>query len=385
MAAQNLPMKAPATVEEIFINPEVKKRLQMAVPRHLTADKLLRVAASTIRHNPTLSKCTPMSLLAAIMGCAILGLEPEPFLGQAYLVPFWNSKLNSYEAQLIPGYRGYIALARRTGEVQSVSVQIVHEHDAFMLRFGLNETLDHTPGDEDERGEAKGAYVIFKYKDGSHSFDYMSKNDINKIMDRTKSRDRSGNIVGPWITDWDEMAKKTVIRRHVKVVPLSVEIVKAASMEDAAMAGQSQVDFVFPDALPEVDPEEINRRFDEIINREFTIEADINDFKKFFEASAKGNKLSILEAKVEALQDMDGLLQAFLARQAEAKKKNEKHTRSTKPPELPPEEGTNTEQKKLIACPRPEHNGDMMEPEYCLSNTCGFFAKCPMWTNERAA
>ena len=154
-------------------------------------------------------------------------------------MPYWNEKKKALEAQLIPGYRGYITLARRSGEVQTVSAQVVYENDHFKLQYGLDEKLDHIPADGD-RGKPKGAYVVFRYKDGGHSFDYMTIADIDKIKERSKSRDRQGNLVGPWTTDEDEMRKKTVIRRHIKLVPLSVEMATAAAAEEKAFAGESQ-------------------------------------------------------------------------------------------------------------------------------------------------
>src|SRR5574343_859650 len=229
------------TIRALFAKEEVRKQFSLALPKHLTVDRLLRVAMTAIHTNPKLLDCSQESLLASVMGCAILGLEPEPSLGQAYLVPRWNSKKQVTEAKFMPGYRGYITLARRSVEVKSVSVQMVYANDHFKLQYGLNEILEHEPADGD-RGEPKGAYVIFKYKDGGHSFDYMTIADIDKIKERTTSRDRkTGEITGPWVTDEDEMRKKTVIRRHIKVVPLSVEMSLAAAAEEKAMLGESQV------------------------------------------------------------------------------------------------------------------------------------------------
>ena len=235
MGAQNLPAKAD-TIRQLFEKTAVKSQLAAAIPRHMSVDRLLRVAMTAIRTNPKLADCTQKSLLACVMGCATLGLEPEPFLGQAYLIPFKNNGV--LECTLIPGYRGYIALARRSGEVQSVSAQVVYDKDSFRLQYGLQETLDHIPADGD-RGNPKGAYVVFRYKDGSHSFDYMSTSDIEKI----RARSKSGNN-GPWVTDWPEMAKKTVIRRHIKLAPLSVEMAKAAAIEEKFNLGESQIDLL---------------------------------------------------------------------------------------------------------------------------------------------
>ncbi len=230
------------SIRSLFNDNRVKSEIMKALPRHMNADKLIRVAMTSIQRNPKLMDCSRQSLLGCIMTCAALGLEPDQFLGQAYLVPFWNEKKKCNEAQLIPGYRGYIALARRTGEVQSVSAQVVYQADRFDLQYGINEKLEHVPA-EGDRGEVRGAYVIFRYKDGAYSFDYMPKSDIDAIRKRSKSAES-----GPWVTDYGEMAKKTVIKRHSKLVPLSVEFQKAVALEDRSNTGETQMDLLTEDA-----------------------------------------------------------------------------------------------------------------------------------------
>lgn len=284
--------KKAETIRQLFDNPTMRKQIQAAIPKHLTVDRLLRTTMTAIRTNPKLLECTQKSLLAAVMGCAALGLEPEPFLGQAYLVPFKRN--GQLEAQLIPGYRGYIALARRSGEVQSVSAQVVYTNDHFVLRFGTDEKLEHIPADGD-RGKVRGAYVIFKYKDGSYSFDYMSEEDLLKIAKRSKTYDeKKGTWDGPWATDPDEMRKKTVIRRHVKIAPLAVEIQKAAALEDRAMAGESQFDMIFPE--PEDDLEQ--RTFDAFLRERSGY--DEKEFSAFLEETAKANNATVDQIKEAA-------------------------------------------------------------------------------------
>ena len=311
MAEQNLPalQQKAQSISDYLGRDYIKKQLAMALPKHLTADRLLRVAMTTIRHNRKLLDCTLESLLASVMGCAQLGLEPEPALGQAYLVPYWNNKKNCLEAQLIPGYRGYITLARRSGEVKNVSSQVVYTNDHFKLQYGLNETLDHIPADGD-RGEPKGAYVVFRYKDGSHSFDYMTVADIDKIKARTKSVNKKGEIVGPWVTDEDEMRKKTVIRRHIKLVPLSVELATAAAAEEKAFAGESQAglfldtqeaDFTeVNEEAPEVDPAAVEE-FDRQVIDKSPIGDEYGDYvDKCVAQIAKVNKQTVEAVKAQA-------------------------------------------------------------------------------------
>ncbi|MFA5377586.1 MAG: recombinase RecT [Dehalococcoidia bacterium] len=294
------------SIRALFNDGRVKSEIMKALPRHMTADKLIRVAMTSIQRSPKLLDCSQQSLLACIMTCAALGLEPDQFLGQAYLVPFWNEKKKCMEAQLIPGYRGYIALARRTGEVQSVSAQVVFQNDHFILKYGLEEILDHSPA-EGDRGEVKGAYVIFRYKDGSYSFDYMPKADIDAIRKRSKSADS-----GPWVTDYGEMAKKTVIKRHAKLAPLSVEFQQAVALEDRANLGETQIDLMSdgPGALLEAETEPPPDLSSQVAEFDKATE-DKGMMAKYVEVAAKHFKKSPDEIKAEALKDLPGFMKAY--------------------------------------------------------------------------
>lgn len=304
---QNLPaiQQKAKTIRDFLEKDNVKKQLAMALPRHLSVDRLLRVAMTSIRNNPRLLDCTQESIFACILGCAQLGLEPEPFLGQAYLVPYRKKVKGpggkeSYrmEAQLIPGYRGYIALARRSGEVKSVTSQVVYEKDQFKMSYGLVEVLEHIPV-EGDRGNPKGAYVIFRYKDGSYSFDYMSKADIEKIRARSKSP-----VGGPWDTDWAEMAKKTVIRRHIKLVPLSVEIAQAVATEEYLQAGGAAVDLFLPSKEPtEAIEDTTTQDLAEFSQRLSDHDLDEGDphLLAFLELKAKEHGVTLDEAKISAV------------------------------------------------------------------------------------
>src|SRR5581483_7497984 len=129
----------------------MKPQLEMALPRHLTAERLLRVAMTAVQNTPKLLECDRTSLYAAVMTCAQLGLEPDGVLGQAYLVPFAG------RVQFIPGYKGLITLARNSGDVVSISAHEVCKNDRFFYSFGLNERCEHVPADGD-RGEVTHFY-----------------------------------------------------------------------------------------------------------------------------------------------------------------------------------------------------------------------------------
>ena len=302
---KNLPAVQKAkTIRDFLTRDIVRKQLAMAIPRHLSVDRLLRVAMTSIRNNPKLLDCTQESLFACVLGCAQLGLEPEPFLGQAYLVPFFNSKKKVFEAQLIPGYRGYLALARRSGEVKSVTAQVVYEKDHFKMSYGLNDVLEHIPA-EGDRGNPKGAYVIFRYKDGSYSFDYMSRADIEKIRARSKSGDE-----GPWKTDWAEMAKKTVIRRHIKLVPLSVEISQAVATEEFLQAGGSAIDLFLPAESEERTKEQDLAEFAQHLT-DHGIDGNDPILLKFLKEKAKAHSETLDGIRIAAVAEWDAFWADF--------------------------------------------------------------------------
>ena len=215
-----------------------KAQIAMALPKHLNADRIVRVAMTSIQRTPKLLECDPISLVGAIIQSSQLGLEPDGVLGHAYLVPFKNSKKNRMEVQFIPGYKGLIDLARRSGQVVSISAHIVYDKEQFELKFGFDETLEHTPLPPSKRGEAKGVYACARLKDGSVHFEWLWAEEVEEI----KKSSKAGNF-GPWKTHPAEMWRKTAIRRLAKYLPLSVEFSKAAAYDELADAGVNTQEF----------------------------------------------------------------------------------------------------------------------------------------------
>jgi recombination protein RecT len=228
--------KNPTDIAGLMSSPKVKAQMALAMPKHMTADRMMRIALTEIRKVPALGQCNVESFMGAIMQCAQLGLEPGGALGHAYLLPFGNGKAKDGKSncQLIIGYRGMIDLARRSGQIISLTARTVHANDEFRYEFGLEETLVHKPA-EGERGEITHVYAVAKLKDGGIQFDVMSKSDV----DRVRASSKAGNN-GPWVTHYDEMAKKTVIRRLFKYLPVSIEIQRAVILDEKADAGVDQ-------------------------------------------------------------------------------------------------------------------------------------------------
>lgn len=196
---------------------EIKK----ALPSVITPERFTRMVLSAISTNPKLGSCTPNSFLGAMMSAAQLGLEPNTPLGQAYIIPFNNK--GTLEAQFQLGYKGLIDLAYRSGEVELVQAHIVYENDEFKCEFGLEPKLLHVPADSD-RGEAIKVYAMFKTKSGGYGFEVMSMDDVKK---HAKKYSQSYNSsYSPWTTNFEEMAKKTVLKKCLKYAPLKSDFVR---------------------------------------------------------------------------------------------------------------------------------------------------------------
>jgi recombination protein RecT len=224
------------TIAGLLTRPDVKDQLRLALPQHMTADRLARIALTEVRKNPKLAQCDQASFLGAIMQCAQLGLEPGGALGHAYLLPFENRQKRITEVQFIVGYRGMIDLARRSGQILSLEARAVYKADEFHVELGLNPDLRHVPAWEvEDRGELQFVYAVAKLKDGGTQFDVMSRADVERIRKRSKASNG-----GPWTTDYEAMAKKTVIRQLFKYLPVSIELATAVDLDQQADRGQQE-------------------------------------------------------------------------------------------------------------------------------------------------
>lgn len=202
----------------------MKPEIEKALPNVITVDRFARMALTAMRVNPKLAQCTPMSLMAALMQAAQLGLEPNTPLGQAYLIPYGD------QAQFQIGYKGMIDLAYRSGQFKSIYAHAVHENDDFDYQYGLNQDLKHKPAAKD-RGEVIGYYAVYHLQNGGYGFEVMSKEDVENHA-KTYSQAVKKGWTSPWKTDFDAMAKKTVIKKLLKYAPLSVEFSRQIAQDE---------------------------------------------------------------------------------------------------------------------------------------------------------
>ena len=220
--------KKQGTAVDYLNNDKFREQLAAALPKFLDTDHFIRSAITEFRLNPALAECSVPSVLGYFMQAAACGLEPASMLGQCYPVPFNNKKTGQREAQFICGYRGMLSIARRSGEIASVIAEIVHEKDEFDLEYGLEPKLVHKPYIDGDPGAMVGAYVVVRFKgDGVEPLiKYMPKDEIDKHRNRSKA-----GSYGPWVTDYDEMAKKTVFRAVFKWLPISIEQIQATTTD----------------------------------------------------------------------------------------------------------------------------------------------------------
>lgn len=214
----------PLTITDL-INRQ-RQEIARALPRHMDADRLARMALTTLKSTPGLLECTQASLLGALMLSAQTGLEPGP-MGHVYLVPRTNKGVK--ECQWMLGYKGIIDLARRSGQLLSIEAREVCERDDFTYSYGLDEELTHRPAMDGDRGPIVAAWGLAKFKDGGHYFVVLSRSDIDAAKDRSDAAKRG---YGPWITDYAAMARKTVIRRMAPYLPLSAEQANAIAQDE---------------------------------------------------------------------------------------------------------------------------------------------------------
>lgn len=218
--------KASNIVQQV-LSDQFKKQLALAVPKHLNADRMARIAATEVRKNKALLNTEPTSFLGSVMQAAQLGLEPGSALGQAYLVPYGN------QCQLIIGYKGMIDLARRSGQVLSLNAYAVREGDDFNFQLGLKPDIHHVPRLEADRIKKPITYVyaVATLKGGGYQFEVMSRAEVEAVRAKAKNK----NI---WNSYFEEMAKKTVIRRLFKYLPVSIEALEITNADAKREAGE---------------------------------------------------------------------------------------------------------------------------------------------------
>lgn len=232
-----------------------KPEMARALPKHMDADRMARLALTVLRKTPGLNACTPESFLGALMTCSQLGLEPGA-TGEAYLVPHKDRRNNTVECTLIIGYQGYSKLFWQSPQAKHLDAQAVFENDEFEYELGLEPKLIHRPA-LGNRGNVVAFYAVASLTSGGSAFVVLSPEDCRRIRGKSGP---NGGIADPMY--W--MEKKTALRQLVKLMPKSSQLATALVHDGGVRRDPAQEaldrgpDAVDPDAFGVIEAEAVD-------------------------------------------------------------------------------------------------------------------------------
>lgn len=250
---------------------------KMALPKTITVERMMRIAMTAVTMNPKLAICSQSSFFGSLLTAAQLGLEVNTPLGQAYLIPY-DSK-SGVKCQFQIGYQGILDLAYRTGKYKRVKAVVVHKGDDFRYTQGINPILEHSP---QGTGEPTHVYALYELLNGGYDFEVWT---WERVMRHGKTYSKSFNN-GPWKTNPEEMAKKTVLKSLLKYAPKAVELADAITVDESVINKK----FVVEDGN------------NEIIN-DINFDNDEEDVNESNESDASEAKKSVI-SKTEVTKDI---------------------------------------------------------------------------------
>lgn len=220
-----------------------RAQIAQALPRHLTADRIIAIASTVIARNQKLAKCTASSLIGAVVQASILGFPPVEQLGFCYFVPFdvnvgtrdapkWEKQV-----QFIIGYKGFLDLTRRSGQVKMIYAEVVRQGDEFSYRLGLTPELNHLPKVDNTDAPVTHAYAVCHFMNGGFCFVVLTRQQIEALRLRNASQKKG--ISGAWLTDYSAMAQAKAIRQLSKYMPLSIELQTAIATDEKVLLAEA--------------------------------------------------------------------------------------------------------------------------------------------------
>lgn len=272
---------------------EIKK----ALPKTITPERFTRIVLSAISNSPKLASCSAESFLGAMMSAAQLGLEPNTPLGHAYLIPYKTKYGDKVQFQI--GYKGLLNLAYRSGEIKTIMAQTVYENDTFDYCFGLEPNLEHKPA-KANRGKPIFYYAVYKLKNGGEGFEVMS---VDDVLVHAKGYSKSYND-GPWVTNFDEMAKKTVLKKALKYAPLASDFVNEVAMDESVKSSIAEDMALVPNDVIDI-TEEVTEQETQTTN-EMSIDDDPTPTTELKQPRAT-NKKTVAKETTEKIMDDDFL------------------------------------------------------------------------------
>ncbi len=241
--------------------------LASSLPKHLTGERMFQIVVTAIDQNPAIKECELSSVVGCIMQASILGFKPVNNLGQVYFIPYNDRQSGKKFLQMQIGYKGYIDLARRSGQIKMLYAEVVKENDHFEYELGLDPKLIHKPFTGD-RGKVTHVYGVAHYNDGGYNFIVMTRDEVERL--RLRNPFQKSNATGAWSTDWDAMAKAKVIKQLSKYMPLSEDMQTAVTSDESVIkvddVADNPVTMFYPDEYAEEIEEGVQEDVQESVN-----------------------------------------------------------------------------------------------------------------------
>jgi recombination protein RecT len=249
--------KTNSGLKSLINSDTIKKQFALALPKHMSTDRFVRVATTALMRVPNLTKCTPESFMKCLLDLSARGLEPDG--RQAHLIPYRNNKTNTYECTLIVDYKGKVDIIMRSGDVQRIHADVVCENDEF--EYDMGEIKKHKIDFRKPRGEVFAAYVMFEMTSGTRKYEVLSREEVEKVRQSSPGKNSPA-----WVNWWNEMARKTALHRGSKWLRLSPEI--ADALDEETLMSTVDIDAIDitanePDNEPATDLDAIAAKFEE--------------------------------------------------------------------------------------------------------------------------
>ncbi len=210
-----------------------RTEISKALPRGFDCDRIIRVAKTAVRDNIKLQQCDPLNVLAGVIKGAQLGFEVNSPLGFAYIIPYKNNNSGVMEAQFQIGYKGHLELCHRTRLYKTISAEAVYPNAVkWDYEKGLDRYLIHKPSLDGPEGEPTHYYAVYKALNGAQDFEVKTRQQIINFSEKHSSAVK-GKYSSPWTTNFDEMAKKTVLKMLLKYAPKTIDLAMALDKEDS--------------------------------------------------------------------------------------------------------------------------------------------------------
>ncbi len=221
-AVQKRDTQQRLTLRHLF--DQQKPELAQLIPKTMSVDRLYRLALTECAKNPELFNCTAESWALALQTCAQQGLYPDSGLGLAYLIP------RKGRVSFMRGYQGDLQLARNSGEIADIYVEVVYARDTFAVRKGIERTIIHEPylGDDDP-GPLRYVYAVARLKSSETAWVVLTRRDVDRHKRSAQGTERPDS---PWTAHPEAMWKKTAIRELVKWLPKSTEQIQELARGD---------------------------------------------------------------------------------------------------------------------------------------------------------